>query len=209
MIKKLTIYGERCSGTNYLEELITANFDVNITWEYGWKHFFGFNDLSNNDETLFIGIIRNPYDWINSFYREQHHLPKYFINIDNFLNSEIISFDASDNEIMDDRNMHTKERYKNIFELRNTKFKFLTEDMPSLVKNYLLITYDDLLNMFNNTIDKIKDKGLIVKSGINYPVNIKYYKKTDTLFEKDKKINYISSDKITNRLNIEYESTLF
>ena len=45
VIKKVTIYGERCSGTNYLEELIVSNFDVKITWEYGWKHFFGFNNF--------------------------------------------------------------------------------------------------------------------------------------------------------------------
>ena len=45
-MKKYTIYGERCSGTNYLENIININFDVNITWEYGWKHFFGFQDNS-------------------------------------------------------------------------------------------------------------------------------------------------------------------
>lgn len=39
MIKKVTIYGERCSGTNYLEELLTENFDVTLVWDYGWKHF--------------------------------------------------------------------------------------------------------------------------------------------------------------------------
>ena len=44
MLKKYTIYGERCSGTNYLESIININFDSNITWEYGWKHFFGFQD---------------------------------------------------------------------------------------------------------------------------------------------------------------------
>ena len=41
MLKKFTIYGERCSGTNYLEKIINLNFDVNVTWEFGWKHFFG------------------------------------------------------------------------------------------------------------------------------------------------------------------------
>jgi hypothetical protein len=77
MIKKYTIYGERCSGTNYLENLIDKNFDIKITWEFGWKHFFGFNDnqLKNSDDTLFICIVRNPVDWINSFYRELHHSP--------------------------------------------------------------------------------------------------------------------------------------
>jgi len=74
-MKKVTIYGERCSGTNYLEELLLLNFDVETVWDYGWKHFFGFNDLTNSDDTLFIGIIRNLEDWINSLYREKHHLP--------------------------------------------------------------------------------------------------------------------------------------
>ena len=46
MIKKFTIYGERCSGTNYLENLILVNFDVNLTWEYGWKHFLVLMKLS-------------------------------------------------------------------------------------------------------------------------------------------------------------------
>ena len=73
-ITRFTIYGERCSGTNYLQELIELNFDVETTWDYGWKHFFGFNDLLNSDDTLFICIVRNPIDWINSLYKNKHHL---------------------------------------------------------------------------------------------------------------------------------------
>lgn len=46
MITKCTIYGERCSGTNYLQNIITENFDVTITWEYGWKHFLDFKMIS-------------------------------------------------------------------------------------------------------------------------------------------------------------------
>ena len=131
MLKRYTIYGERCSGTNYLENLININFNVNITWEYGWKHFFGFEDekLKNSDDTLFICIVRNLPDWINSFYRQKYHLPlKYKKNmleeekIDEFLNKEFWSFDDNNNnrdmtkEIMTDRNIYTKKRYKNIFE---------------------------------------------------------------------------------------------
>ena len=56
MLKKYTIYGERCSGTNYLQYIMSINFDVKITWEYGRKHFFGFEDkkLNNSEDTLFI-----------------------------------------------------------------------------------------------------------------------------------------------------------
>ena len=210
MINKVTIYGERCSGTNYLEELIRTNFDVTITWEYGWKHFFGFNDLSNSDNTLFIGLIRNPYDWLNSFYRDQYHLPKHFIrNIENFLNNEFYSLDINNNEIMKDRNIYTKERYKNIFEMRYTKIKFLIEDMPLLVKNYILIKYENLLNNFNITINEIKNKGLIFKNNIIEAQNIFYYKNNKKKkFIKNKKVNNISKKKILNKLNLDYEKKI-
>lgn len=51
---KVAIYGERCSGTNYLEQLLLLNFDVEIVWDYGWKHFFGFADLTGSDQVVFI-----------------------------------------------------------------------------------------------------------------------------------------------------------
>ena len=155
MIKKVTIYGERCSGTNYLEQLLINNFNVIINYDYGHKHFFGFNDLTNSENTLFIGIIRHPYDWINSLYRERHHLPKHFEKIENFLNDEIYSLD-NNNEIMNDRNIYTKERYKNIFELRTTKIKFLIEDMPKLVKNknYLLLYHYYIITRQSHDIDR-------------------------------------------------------
>ena len=190
-IRKVQIYGERCSGTNYLENLISSNFDVDLTWEYGWKHFFGFNELKNSDDTLFICIVRNLHDWINSFYKEKHHIPlKYKTNmsqkekLDEFLNKEFWSFDDNNNklditkEIMEDRNMYTKKRYKNIFELRHTKLKFMIEDLPKKVNNYLFIKYEDLIYDFNNTMYKIKNKGsLSVKKNINFPLQVDYYKK--------------------------------
>ena len=33
-------------------------------------------------------------------------------------------------EIMEDRNMHTKERYRNIFDMRKIKTEFLLDHMP-------------------------------------------------------------------------------
>jgi hypothetical protein len=182
---------------------------VKITWQYGWKHFFGFNDLSNSDDTLFIGIIRNPYDWINSLYREQHHLPSYFRgNIDCFLNKEFYSL-KNNREIMEDRNIYTKKRYKDIFEMRNTKIKYLTEDMPNLVKNYLLITYEKLMGEFNLTINEIRNKGLKIKQGIHRPLNIYYYKdNSKKKFIKNSKVNHISREKIVNKLNMYYEEEI-
>ena len=170
MITKVTIYGERCSGTNYLEDLIKLNFDCEITWKYGWKHFFGFSDLSNSDDTLFICISREPYLWFNSLYRTPYHL-SYSLrnNVNNFLNNRFFSFDDNNKNIdetkimINDKNIYTKEFYKNIFEMRHIKLKFLIEDMPKKVKNYIFIKYEDLLNNFEKTMIKIRDCGLRVK----------------------------------------------
>ena len=109
-----TIYGERCSGTNYLEELMLANFNIQITWKYGWKHFFGFYNFEHNqeeDNTLFLGIIRNPVDWLNSFYKEQHHLAHEKKNLDKFLFSEHYSIDNKRNIVKEDLNYITNEKY--------------------------------------------------------------------------------------------------
>ena len=52
--------------------------------------------------------------------------------------------------------MYTKERYKNIFESRETKLKFLIDEMPKKVNNYILIRYEDLLENFDETLQKIE-----------------------------------------------------
>ncbi len=224
MLKKFTIYGERCSGTNYLEGIIQMNFDVDITWEYGWKHFFGFQDdqLKNSDDTLFICIVRNLPDWINSFYRTPHHIND--INcrsVENFLSKEIISYelnsksfngksDFQGKESLEDRNIYTGERYKNIFELRHTKIKWMLEDLPNKVKNCLFIRYEDLINDFDKTLLKIKDKGIKVKENINFPLNTSIYKnQKKTIFIK--KENSIPNDLILCNSNLIplYEKKLY
>ena len=209
MLQKYTIFGERCSGTNYLENIINMNFDVTVTWEYGWKHFFGFQDnsLKNSDDTLFICIVRNLPDWINSFYRTPHHVPKYKKmlckekRLDEFLNKEFYSvFDKDQTERMEDRNIYTGERYKNIFELRHTKLNWMLEDLPNKVENCIFIRHEDLINDFEKTLLKIKDMGLEVKKNINFPLNTTFYKKTNSIFKI--KTNDISNEFILSNPNI-------
>jgi hypothetical protein len=205
MITHCTIYGERCSGTNYLENLILKNFDVKITWKYGWKHFFGFNDLHNSKQTLFICIVREIHSWMNSFFREKHHL-----KIKNqkklskeekkkiFLNDQFYSVIENEDEIMKDRNMYTKKRYKNIFELRHTKIKWMLEDLPHKVDNYIFIRYEDLLNNFEKTMTKIKNIGLKIKDPKKFPENVYTYKKEKYKKYRIKHENFITKKEILN-----------
>ena len=194
---KVAIYGERCSGTTYLQELLLLNFDVELTSNYGWKHFFGFHDLSSTEDVVFIGIIRNLQDWINSLYREKHHLPEELTkNVDSFLTSPFYSIDNG--EIMEDRHIQTHERYKNIFELRLVKNKFLMETMYTKVKHYHLIVYEELCGDFKYTMSKLAS--ILPIKHPEFPVNVTYYKQYPHI-EFVKKKNEISYEQILPHVN--------
>lgn len=214
-IKKFTILGERCSGTNFLEETILNNFDLSITWEYNWKHFFGFYDFkknNNHDDTLFIGIIREPVSWLYSFFNAPHHLPEINKSMPNFLLNEFYSIGNDEKIMYIDLNYITKEKYKNIFEMRKMKNDYLMNIMPKKVKNYILIRYEDLLTNYDGVINNIKNIcKLNLKNETIFKVDY-YYKNTEHKFkpkiitfsdeiltiiktnldkEQEKKLNYI------------------
>jgi nicotinamide riboside kinase len=232
-IKKFAILGERCSGTNFLEESITNNFNIEYTAEYGNKHFFCYNnyDMNSTKETLFIGIVRNPIYWINSFSKELYHIPEINKNINNFLFNEFYSVEEkfkntdylSTNIFVMNNNLNSTpklnhkdlnytngKKYTNIFELRKVKNNFLMNVMPNKVQNFILINYEDLLFNYTQTLQLIKDKfGLQQK--IPEFIRIKKYKKSDTYnFVKQREItlpvNIIQI--IWNNLNVEQEKRL-
>jgi hypothetical protein len=188
-IKRVQIYGERCSGTNYLKKLIETNFEEPVVNNvgYGHKHFFGFQDLKNSKDVLFICIIRDPFTWLNSFYKKPWHVdPKITRSIDSFLGEEFSSYyDASHGpernglQITEDTNIfYPKTNYKNIFELRYTKVKWMLEVLPRKVEHCLFVRYEDFINSFTNTMYLLKNKGLTVKDINVFPKN--YYKYKDS-----------------------------
>jgi hypothetical protein len=214
-IDKFSILGERCSGTNFLEEAIINNFNISYTAEYGNKHFFCYNDYNNSNNTnntLFIGIVRNPIYWINSFSTELHHIPEINRkNIHNFLFNEFYSVEdeINTNKTIQDNNifkfngkfythkykLNTKDlnykngkKYKNIFELRKVKNDFLMNEIPNKVKNYILINYEDLLFNYSAVLQKIKEKFNLNQKNEEF-IKIKNYKKSNTYnFVKQRKI---------------------
>jgi hypothetical protein len=125
--------------------------------------------------------------------------------LDEFLNKEFYSvFDKDQTERMEDRNIYTGERYKNIFELRHTKIKWILEDLPNKVKNCIFIRYEDLINDFDKTLLKIRDKGFEVKKNINFPLNTNNYKNNKNNQKKKfiQKKNSISTELILNNPNL-------
>jgi hypothetical protein len=214
-IKKFAILGERCSGTNFLEELIRHNFHLSYTTEHGSKHFFCFEDYSNKNtaDTLFIGIIRNPIYWLNSFSKEQYHVPEHNRkNLTSFLFNEFYSvhdeidttskpYDSNIfimnnkfythkyNMNKNDLNYITGKKYKNIFELRKLKNDYLINIMPTKVENYILVNYEDLLYNMEITLNTIKQEFDVIQSNSEF-VPVQKYKKSD-------KYNFLTQRQIT------------
>lgn len=189
MVKYFQIYGERCSGTNFLECAIKENFEIEHTSQYAWKHFFGhyeFKQTDNENNTLFIGIVRNPITWIDSFYNAKHHIPKCNRkNINTFLFNQFYSIYPDGTEIIEDRNIETKERYGNLFGMRRIKNNYLMNSMKNNVKNYILIRYEDLRDNYETVLNYIKEKfDLKRKNEQNYVKILNYKGKQPILYEK-------------------------
>lgn len=133
----IQIYGERCSGTNYLKFLLELNLlGFEFTEEFGTKHFFPKNLHSQKvEETIFVVIARNPYDYLRSLHQNPWHTDDSLRNIpfSEFIrkqwkcvyNSDLrMSEDHPDygKEMMHERNPETGERFKNVLQMRSAKY---------------------------------------------------------------------------------------
>lgn len=159
-IKKFTIYGERCSGTNFLEQAIKTNYNLDVTWEYGWKHFWGMKDLASQDtsEVLFIGIAKSFRDWVHSFLYSPHHIPKRLTSKPKFWEREIFSEDKDGNVILGDLHLYEKRPYKNLFEMWKVKHDYLLHEIPKQVDNFIFINYTDLNEHYVETLLYIEQR---------------------------------------------------
>lgn len=194
-INNFTIYAERHSGTNFLEQYIPSIYyenpskksDLPITWEYGFKHWFGFFDeaIAKSKNTLFIGIVRNPYNWLAATYSVPHHFRRWgheflrdndnipFTSFKDFLLSEVESYYNGEElkegcEFGNDHHITENRRYKNIFELRETKYNYLLNRMPKIAKNYILINYEILHEDIKKFVSSLNDNfNLTFKDFIN------------------------------------------
>jgi hypothetical protein len=159
MLKRFTIFGERCSGTNFLEESILCNFDAELTWDFGYKHFFGHKkdcELENSHDCLFLCIVRDGYSWMNSLRKNPHHLHQ-IMNKDNstFLSSQVNSINEDGNIKEEDMNWKTKEFFKNLYELRKEKTEYLLDVLPQKVRHCIFFRYEDLCTKFQFEMNRV------------------------------------------------------
>lgn len=160
-IKYFQILGERCSGTNYIEELMEINFNI-TKYEVYHKHFFLNIDcsLNNVDEILFICIIRNIKDWVNSLYRHGgYHLhPHNKTSINNFLYGNTSAYWYDDNQILRfDRPIKEEPMIDNIIKMRYIKYNYLLDVFMRKYPNVHFIKYEDLVDDYGFVLGIMKE----------------------------------------------------
>ena len=166
MIKYIQIFGERCSGTKYLARLIDRNFEgVSLTKSFGCKHWFIKNHfprgkpntstdyecirtLTDSDDTLFVVIYRNPFDYLRSLHLKPYHAPNHFgLTFSKFIRKKWVSYETSQvNKLWphNDQNYYFIEEADNIIQLRTQKILHFN-NLKNVVKNVRFINYEKLV----------------------------------------------------------------
>lgn len=163
-LKHYALIAERCSGSNYTEQLVLMNtyLESKSPWH---KHFLPWFDLApiypedprNSDfkdyeDTIFIVIFRDPYDWARSLHPFPHHAAGWLFNLDfsTFirtswaLNLDDIQLQKSKrHNALLDRDPIMKQSFKNIFRLRTAKIKDQLR-LKDMVKNIYYVNYETL-----------------------------------------------------------------
>ncbi len=155
----LAMFGERCSGLEYVEELIQLNFPhLQSTEEFGWAHGF-INPGYMRDNTIYVAVIRNALDWVREFYTKPTQVGGWCkdASLSEFLQHEWsgtvrgrvlgktnrklgLSRHA---ELMTERHPLTGARIRNVIEMRNLKIKSLLK-LEKMTKNVAFIRYEDV-----------------------------------------------------------------
>ena len=179
MIKYIQIFGERCSGTKYLEGLIDRNFeDIQITKSFGYKHWFIKNHfprgkpntstdyecirpLSDSDDTLFLVIYRNPFDWLRSLHLKPYHAPNHQrLTFSKFIRKKWVSYETNQVNPLwpkNDNNYYFIEEAGNIIQLRTQKILHFN-NLKNVVNHVRFINYEKLfgdVGLLGNIADEL------------------------------------------------------
>lgn len=172
-VELFSVLGERCSGTDYLQRLLEANFDLSSTDQYHSRHFFGIEDSDHPYQqaecVLFVGVVRGPMEWLESFYQHQWQLDQWrYPDWHSFLTQPIVSYTEPqmnatlsqlpavergaarqamlEQPVWNDRNFAEPELsgWQDVFQLRRVKAAFMVDTFPLLVNKYVLVRLEDL-----------------------------------------------------------------
>lgn len=189
MITQFTVLGERCSGTNYLAELLKLNFDLQLHQPY-WKHGFQVWPQPSPDTaatTLYVGIHRNLEPWLESLFREQHHMTE---------TRDRWKFLTQRAMLDPNRLPHltkeaaARERYPSLFALHKSKYRFLTTEAPKRYPHFVLLRYETLKSRPISALQMLRAR-FNLPAAPAFPSNYTLYKDTNEPYATVERRDYI------------------
>lgn len=157
-IRRVQIYGERCSGTHLIARLIDRNFGERIVTDaFGFKHWFVPDQILITDDVLALVIARSPADWLRSLHRQPWHTTVVADGLDfaTFIRTPWASFwdeafagvgpdhPLRGSEMMHERDPVTGKRFANPIALRTAKLRHWAA-LPARAHHVALLSYEAL-----------------------------------------------------------------
>jgi len=152
-MNEIKLFGERNTGTIYLEWLLNNNLDIKLLNDFnlGWKHRLApdIDELTSGskEEIIFICMVKNPYSWIYSMHKRPYKHEK----LSKLTFHDFIRYSYGD--------------YRNPVVLWNKKNKSYLE-LKNYVKYHHLIKYEDLLLDSRKCLDQVADKFQLSRSSV-------------------------------------------
>jgi hypothetical protein len=176
-IQRIQVYGERCSGTTYLESLISKNIrSAPIRWDFGWKHFYVQGSVERAADCLFIVIHRNPFRWLSSLHRTPWHAApelrgiafSEFIRRDWWCIWDEDSGKSRDDplygtEMLVERCPDTHRRFPNVIRMRTAKIRSW-ESLRTRARNTIYVRYEDLVGDPRAFVDAACERFGLIRS---------------------------------------------
>lgn len=229
---KLKIYGERNTGTNYVQRLIEKNCNIEILRgtvpklssrlllkmdkfsflhplselirdlyfsiqennNAGWKHMEVNLDLLknnfNNDEIIYLCIVKNPYSWALSLYDKPYH---------QYTESNSLEFFLSKKWKCVKRENSSADEYKNIIKMWNNKVRSYLMLKEELGNNVLIIKYEDFLYDYTLLLDQLASLGVTMNDTYDNITKSTKEKSKDNNYYRD----YYLNEKWKERLSLE------
>ncbi|MEL7461987.1 MAG: hypothetical protein AAFX45_04965 [Pseudomonadota bacterium] len=144
------VWGERCSGTNFAGALLHRHFPdlARKGGQIEWKHGLARPGWSASTR-LNLFVVRDPFTWAQSFYRNPWHLPQRLRDRDfgAFIRDEWVGvfYDQGKNtpERPADRHPVDHRRFRDIWEMRAVKLRHALVAAAE-IPNGVFVRYEDL-----------------------------------------------------------------
>lgn len=156
-LEKFKIYGERCSGTNFIETLLKQNLpDLRKGQRYNWEKHNFVNPPFALDDTLAVVVVRDVFDWLKSLHRSPHQVGYWYQKTDfsgflrhewsgvfnGFLIPNQRQLPVRFKELMYERHPVTGAPIENVVALRNLKIQSQLK-VRNLYKNWVIYRFED------------------------------------------------------------------